>query len=186
MALPPRVRLFVGLPVPPSPAFDAVAAGLEQEARVRTVPSGTCHVTLRFLGEVLDPAPVAAALDAALRGRHAIPCVVEGVGTFPDKGFPPHKRARVVWAGVRAEGIDALAAAVRGATAAFGEPPEDRPFVAHVTLGRLARPADLRRFVSRHEGTLFSQGTLDRVVLYRSTPGPGGARHEPLHTVRLG
>lgn len=180
------MRLFIGLPVPPSPAFDAVAAELEAEARARTVPAGSWHVTLRFLGEVLDPGPVAAALDAAAAGRHAMPCVVEGVGTFPDKGFPPHKKARVAWAGVRAEGIEALAAAVRDATAPFGEPPEDRPFVAHVTLARLPRPADLRRLVSRHERTLFSQGLLDRVVLFRSTPGPGGSRHEPLHTVRLG
>jgi 2'-5' RNA ligase len=180
------VRLFVGLPVPPSPAFGAVAAELAAEARVRTVPPGSWHVTLRFLGEVLDPAPVAAALDAAARGRHPIPCVVEGVGTFPDKGFPPHKRARVAWAGVRADGLDALASAVREATARLGEPPEDRPFVAHVTLARLPRPADLRRFVSRHEGTLFSQGVLDRVVLFRSTPGPGGSHHEPLHAARLG
>jgi 2'-5' RNA ligase len=179
------VRLFVGLPVPPSPVFDAVGAELEQEARARTVPPGTWHVTLRFLGEVLDPAPVAAALDGALAGRPAIPCVVEGVGTFPDKGFPPHKKARIAWAGVRAAGVEALAAAVRDATARFGEPPEDRPFVAHVTLARLPRPADLRRFVSRHGATLFSQGLLDRVVLFRSTPGPGGSRHEALHTVQL-
>lgn len=180
------MRLFVGLPVPPSPAFDAVAAELEAEARARIVPSGSWHVTLRFLGEVLDPAPVMAALDFALKGRPAIPCVVEGLGTFPDRGFPPHKKARIAWAGVRAAGIDALAAAVDDATAGFGEPPEDRPFVAHVTLARLPRPADLRSFVSRHEGTLFSQGVLDRVVLFRSTPGPGGSRHEALHTVRLG
>lgn len=179
------MRLFVGLPVPPSPAFDAVAAELEREERARVVPSGSWHVTLRFMGEVLDPQPVAAALGVALQGRPAIPCVVEGVGTFPD-GFPPHKKARIAWAGVRAPGVEALAATVQQATARFGEPPEERPFVAHVTLARLPRPADLRRFVSRHEGTLFSQGTLDRVVLFRSVPGPGGTRHEALHTVRLG
>jgi 2'-5' RNA ligase len=180
------VRLFVGLPVPPSPAFAAVAAELEREERAHPTPAGSWHVTLRFLGEVLDAEPVARALDAAAAGRPAIPCVVEGVGTFPDKGFPPHKKARVAWAGVRAAGVEALAAAVRDATAAFGEPPEERPFVAHVTLARLRRPADLRRFVSRHEHTLFSQGVLDRVVLFRSTPGPGGSHHEALHTVRLG
>jgi 2'-5' RNA ligase len=57
--------------------------------------------------------------------------------------------------------------------------------VAHVTLARLPRPADLRRLVSRHGATLFSQGLLDRVVLFRSTPGPGGSRYEAVHTVRL-
>jgi len=179
------VRLFVGLPVPPSPRYAEAQAELAREVPSARPVREAPHVTLRFLGDVLDPAPVGAALDAACAGRPALPCVVEGVGTFPSTGFPPHKRARVAWAGVRAPGIDALAAAVVEATAAFGEPPERRPFVAHVTLARLQRPADLRRFVAAHADALFAQGVLDRVVLFRSTLGPHGAAHEPLHEARL-
>src|SRR5688572_4685038 len=119
------MRLFVALPVPSSPAYAEVTREVVATApSARPVPDGAWHVTLRFLGEVLDPAPVAAALDAACRGRPALPCVVEGVGTFPDTGFPPGKKARVAWAGVRAPGVEALAEAVVKATAAFGEPPD--------------------------------------------------------------
>jgi 2'-5' RNA ligase len=177
--------LFVGMPLPPGPAYEVVTADVLAAApRARPVQAGTWHVTLRFLGEVLRPEPVAAALDAACRGRPAMPCVVEGVGTF-SAGFPPDKRARVVWAGVRAPGIEALAQAVQDATAAMSEAPEPRRFVAHATLARLPQPADLRSLVDRHRGTLFAQGVLDRVVLFRSRTGPGGAVHEPLHTVTL-
>ena len=181
------MRLFVGLPVPPSPLYDAVARDVAEAARdARPVPTGSQHATLRFLGEMVEPDGVIAALGAACKGRPALPCVVEGLGTFPGGGFPADKRARVAWAGLRAPGIDALADAVVAATARFGEPPERRPFVAHVTLARMARPADLRLVVEKHKGTLFAQGVLDRVVLYRSTPTPKGSLYEPVHVVPLG
>lgn len=179
------MRLFVGMPVPPSPRYAELAAEVARAAPgARVVPEGEWHITARFLGEVIDPAPVIRALEIACGGRPALPCVVEGVGTFPDK-FPPHKHARVAWAGVRAAGIEALAATIEQATAAFGEPPEKRRFVAHVTLARLPNPADLRALVDRHQGTLLAQGRIDRVVLFRSHAGPSGSRYEALHTVRL-
>lgn len=181
------MRLFVGLPVPPSPRYAELAREVAAAApQARVVDDGAWHVTLRFLGEVLDPVPVVAALEQACRGRPVLPCVVEGLGTFPDTGFPPGKKARVAWAGIRAPGVEALVQAVVDATAGFGDPPERRPFVAHLTLARLPQPADLRSLVDRHRGTLLAQGDLDRVVLFRSHLGPGGARHEALHTCRLG
>lgn len=177
------MRLFVGLPAPASPTYDAVTRELlaiAPQARPAALP----HVTLRFMGEVHDPAPVITALDAACKHRAALPCVVEGLGTFP-RAFPPDSKARIAWAGVRAPGIDALAKAVVQATASFGEPPEQRPFVAHVTLARMPRPTDLRSIVQRHRNTLFAQGNLDRVVLYKSALGAEGSSYEPLHTVVL-
>lgn len=180
------VRVFIAIPVPPSPVYEAVTRDVLGVApSARPVPEGAWHITARFLGEVFDVEPVEAALEAACRGRPALPCVVEGLGTF-SSGFPPDKKARVAWAGVRAPGIDALVAAIGQATAGLGEPPERRGFVAHVTLARLPNPADLRSLVDRHKGTLFAQGTLDRVALFRSQMGPGGAKYEPIHTVALG
>lgn len=184
------MRLFVALPVPPSPRYDDLAREVKAAApQARLVAAGNQHITVRYLGEVHDAGPVVAALDAACKVRPALPCVVEGLGTFPDGGFPPGKRARVAWVGVRAAGVEALAGAIVQATAAFGEPPERRRFVAHVTLARLPQPADLRSLVDRHRGTLVAQGVLDRVVLFRSHLGAGeggGSRYEEMHTAKLG
>ena len=175
------MRLFVAVPVPPSPRYGELADEVVAGRGAKRTPEGQWHATLRFLGEVLDPAPVIAALEAACKGRPALPCVVEGLGAFPVA-----KKARVAWAGIRAPGIEALAAAVEAATAGFGEPPERRRFVAHVTLARFSHPVDLRSLVDRHKDTLLSEGVLDRVILVRSRLGPGGAVHEELHAVRLG
>lgn len=181
------MRLFIGLPVPPSSAYDAVAGDLaRRHPGARLTGADGRHVTLRFLGEMAEPDGVIAALDAACAGRPALPCVVEGLGTFPARGFPPHKQARVVWAGVRAPGIEGLAHAVEEGTARFGEPPERRPFVAHVTLARMARPADLREFVAAHATTSFGQGRFDRVILYQSIHTPRGSEYQQVHVVPLG
>jgi len=181
------MRLFIAIPVPSSPTFASVQRDIAQAVPgARLTATDDQHITVRFLGEVFDAQPVMAALAAACRGRPALPAIIEGVGTFPGGRFPAHKHARVVWAGVRAAGIDALANAIVAATAGFGEPPEARPFVAHVTLARLPRPTDLRDLVEQHHSTLFAQGDLDRVVLFRSHMGPGAARHEPLLTIPLG
>lgn len=181
------MRLFVGLPVPPSPAYDAVSEDLaRRHPGAHLTGSGGRHVTLRFLGDMAEPDGVIAALATACKGRPALPCVVEGIGTFPNRGFPPHKQARVVWAGVRCPGIEGLAHAVEEGTARFGEPPERRPFVAHVTLARMTRPADLREFVSVHETTSFGQGRFDRVVLFQSVHTPRGSEYREVHVVTLG
>ncbi len=181
------MRLFIGIPVPPSATYASVQAELAALVPgVRLGSPGNEHITVRFIGEVFDAAPVIAALDAACRGRPKLPAVVEGLGTFPGGRFPADKKARVAWAGVRAPGVEALADAVIAATAKFGEPPEPREFVAHVTLARLPRPTDLRLLVERHRQTLFAQGALDRVVLFRSDLGPTGPRYDRLHEAVLG
>lgn len=174
------MRLFVGVPVPASPVYLQVVRDLLDDVDARPVPTGTWHVTLRFLGDLPDPAPAQAALDDALSGQAPIPAVVAGVGAFQDP-----RRARIVWAGVEAPGIEAVAADVVAATEALGQPPDKRRFRAHVTLARLRRPRDLTGFVARHADTRFAEGPLDRVVLYRSVLGPDGPSYSGVHEWRL-
>ena len=66
-----------------------------------------------------------------------------------------------------------------GALAAVGVfEPEARPFRPHVTVARLRRGATPPRAVAAApEPLAFAGGP---VVLFRSHPGRGGARYEPL------
>ena len=165
------MRLFVGV-CPPEQVLEALER-VDRPKRdgVRWTQRDQWHVTLRFLGDVPDPEPVAAALDAAplrrcearlgpevrVLGRHVICLPVAG--------------------------LDELAQVVCGATAGFGQPPEERRFRGHLTLARLrrgTRPAGLagRAFEDRF--------TVTDVRLIRSHQGPSGARYEDLHVVPLG
>jgi 2'-5' RNA ligase len=167
------MRLFVAVQ-PPDDVLDLLAALPRPERPgVRWTGRDTWHVTLRFLGEVDDPGPVADALDAA-----PLPACAAAVGP---RVMTLGRQAVCVPVG----GLDALAGAVVAATAGFGRPPEDRPFRGHLTLARLRRdrggsPAGLT-------GTPVEAAfPVGDVRLVRSHLGPGGPRYEDLHQVPLG
>ena len=167
------MRLFVALR-PPEDVLDLLEALPRPERPgVRWTGRDQWHVTLRFLGEVDDPGPVADALDAApLAACDA--ALGPGLATL----------GRQVLC-VPVDGLDALAGAVVAATAGFGHPPEDRPFRGHLTLARLRRdrggsPAGL---TSTPVEAAFPVGEIQ---LVRSHLGTGGPRYEDLHQVTLG
>lgn len=165
------MRLFVAV-TPPAAVLRAVASLPRREvAGVRWTTPDEWHITLRFLGEVGDPATVVAALDGA--------------------DLPPASAAlgpRVTTLGrgvlvVPVAGLDALAAAVVAATADVGLPPDPRPFRGHLTLARARRGASLRGLAG---GRLSAAFPVGEVCLVCSRPGPEGPGYEGLHTFVLG
>lgn len=103
---------------------------------VKWVAPENVHVTLKFLGDVReDRLPqVLSAIEDALRGRSAFEMSLSGIGAFPNP-----ERAKVVWIGIE-KGIDhirELAKAVESGLERVGFSPENRPFKAHVTIGRI-------------------------------------------------
>ncbi len=143
----------------------------------RSVRPGNWHVTLRFFGDVdhLRHDRIAAALDQADLGS-AFVVRWDRLGAFPRP-----QRATVLWLGVDRGDTElcVLAAAVEGALEAAGEPPEDRPFRAHLTLSRI-RPFQDVRAVIEAAGAVAVAMPVGRVVLYRSHLGAGGARYEEI------
>ncbi len=113
----------------------ALAAGVPRGA-VRWVRPEQIHLTLRFLGDTpIDRLPaLAAALDDVAGRQASFALRLTTTGCFPNAHRP-----RVVWVGLGGEAA-ALAALVAGLNAtldALGLPPEDKPFRAHLTLGRV-------------------------------------------------
>lgn len=135
-------------------------------ADVAWVAPENFHVTLQFLGEVPDDVQ----LDFSPPGP---PFEVElaGIGMFGD---------RVVWAGVRGA-VDRLADLARRAAEAgerIGVPREDRPWSAHVTVGRVKSRKNLDRLRARAERwkeQRFGAWAVRACVLMRSLLTPRGA-----------
>lgn len=173
------MRLFVAIPVA-VPAFLDAGREVLGDASARLVARDHLHLTLRFLGDVADPAPIQVALASAVAGRTAIDARATGLGAFPSAAH-----ARVLWFGLDAPGLAGLARDVVDATRAFGEPPDPRPFSAHVTLARLRIPRSLARQLAATRAPTW-HGKLERVVLFASHLGPAGPRYEPLAEWRLG
>jgi 2'-5' RNA ligase len=134
-----RLRTFIAVDL--GEAIRARCVALQEKlahaaAGVKWVGPENLHVTLLFLGEVVDrdvPAVIRAVAEAT--GRHdAFPLGVEGVGCFPNS-----RRPRVVWAGVGAgaAGLVALHEALEPPLLALGcYRREERLYTPHVTLGR--------------------------------------------------
>lgn len=185
------MRAFVAIPV--GPAVRQGAAELIERLRgpddgVSWVRPENLHLTLRFLGEIDPPEAgrCVAQLVRALREGPA-PFTVEfkGLGVFPEEGPP-----RVIWAGV-ARGREELYRLERVVQAGLGAariPPPDRPFKAHLTLGRARRPADttglLRRLAAYRE-VFLGWERVETVVLYESRLMPGGPRYRPHARISL-
>ncbi|HEX5366408.1 MAG TPA: RNA 2',3'-cyclic phosphodiesterase [Acidimicrobiales bacterium] len=167
------MRLFVA--VWPPPDVVAALAGLPRPVvpGVRWTRREAWHVTLRFLGEVEDPAPVAAALD-----RAALAPASARLG--------PRLTAlgRRVLA-VPVAGLDELAAGVGAPVASSSRPgPGDqRAFRGHVTLARARRGGDVRPLAG---ATVQGGWRVDAVELVLSRPEGRGHRYEVLHRRPLG
>jgi 2'-5' RNA ligase len=130
-------------------------------------------VTLRFLGEVEAPEPVAEALAAA------------GLGRAEAALGPAAARLGAGVLCVPVAGLDDLARAVTDATAAFGRPPEDRPFRGHVTLARARGRGRLPGSLGRAVGAFKGRFPVTDVRLVRSRPGSDGPQYEDLAVVPL-
>jgi RNA 2',3'-cyclic 3'-phosphodiesterase len=169
-------RAFVAVR-PPGGVLAAVASAVASaEGSVtgaRWTRNEQWHLTLQFLGNQADLDAVAGGLGAlALRPGQL---QVGGWGAFPSE-----RRARVLWLGVveGAEYLAQLAAAVGALLAPLGHEPEDRGYHAHLTLARLARPADLRAAVAALPADpVGAPFTAEEVLLYESTTRREGAEY---------
>ncbi|MFB3066618.1 MAG: RNA 2',3'-cyclic phosphodiesterase, partial [Planctomycetota bacterium] len=137
------MRVFWAVPLPDALCRElhGIAAGVKG---LRAQKPETIHLTLRFLGDIEDPQPVAEAAQAVAARHEPFTLAVCGLGVFP------HPRApRVFWAGVGRgrEAVQALAEDLSEALQPLGFEPERRPWRAHMTLGRFRRsgPVPVRR-----------------------------------------
>jgi RNA 2',3'-cyclic 3'-phosphodiesterase len=184
MTEPEVGRAFVAV-VPPDDVLDAVdaaASGIEVPSTARRTTRPQQHLTLQFLGNRVDFAAVAAALEPlAVRGA-AVQLGAAGA-------FPSERRGRVLWLGV-SEGnalLVQLAAAIGALLEPVGYPPEGRPYHAHLTLARLKAPADLRPVVAAlGPGPVGPAWTAGEVVLFQSKTSRGGAEYTPRVRIPLG
>jgi len=149
----------------------------------RAVPPDNWHITLRFLGNTEQVAyeRYLAALDGSGLG----PGFDVGLGEMG--AFPRPGGATVTWLAVTdgRERLEELADQAEEAAQAAGFAPEDRPFRAHLTLSRVRPPEDVSRLVEEFP-PVDLRWPCRSIVVYRSQPGRGGVRYEPLETFPLG
>lgn len=180
-----KIRTFMAVGL-----TDAVRLGLSSVMRnlgpaargVRWTRPENLHFTLAFLGE-LESGRVAAAQAAGQEAARACaPFAVRfgGLGAFPPRGHP-----RVIWVGLSqgAAELTRLQALLAQALGQRGFALEERPFVPHLTLGRVAddvRLADPAALLGQALPPLETVA-VDRILVMRSQLTPAGAVYSVLH-----
>jgi len=171
--------------VPPPEALGDLAAVVQPlqvaAPELRWAGRESWHLTLAFLGEVDEGvlAELSTRLERAA-GRHPQQRLsITGGGAFPSAG-----RARVVWAGIRADGraLAALAASVAAGARRAGAPPPDegRKYHPHLTLARCRQPADVRSLTNQLAQASGPDWTADAIHLIRSHLTGSSPRYEEM------
>ncbi len=181
------VRCFIGLPLPEEyqDRLKGVVSRLagEMGPGISWTRPGNWHLTLKFLGDV--PESETPGLSAALSSIEfqSFDFQAAGCGFFPDA-----RRPRVVWIGLArgAEESAALAASMDQSLKPLGFEPENRPFRAHLTLGRVRKPGKrdwslAEEMLNTEQWPLFRAGEF---VLWQSILGPNGPRYVELARVK--
>jgi len=165
------MRLFVAVR-PPVEVLDALDALPRPTATgVRWTTREQWHVTLRFFGNVDDPAPIVEALSNALYGARAVDATIGPRAAMLGK--------RVIHLPVG--GLEDVATSIERATREFGDPPPQRQFHGHLTLARTKGAS-----VAIAELALAHVWTVRAVELIRSHLHADGARYEALERFALG
>jgi 2'-5' RNA ligase len=184
------IRSFIAVPLPPEVKERLAEAQRRLQPMapdVKWVAADSFHITLKFLGGVAPDRlqETWREVTAGLQGATGFTLHLVGAGAFPSATRP-----RVVWAGIAqgAEELARLAARTERACAACGFDPENRPFRAHVTLGRVREPApnpQLAEQLAALAATDFGTAPVDRVILMRSDLTPQGAKYTVLEQLLL-
>jgi len=156
---------------------------------VRWVPAQNMHLTLKFLGDV-SPSSVEFIQQMLRTEAGNISCFdihLAGLGVFPNL-----KRPRVLYVGVQAPAaLQALARGIESASSRLGYEPEERPFSAHLTLGRVRQNVNateqqqIRRAIEGTQVDLLGTARVDSVHLYKSDLNPGGSVYTRLYSAPL-
>ncbi len=182
------MRLFVALALPVDVITELAAAQQHLQRGVnhpvRWVAPEAIHLTLQFLGDVAEervPAILTALKESAPARSVHLQLACAGA-------FPHLRRPQTIWMGIAGNvaGLEQMQRIVTTALQPLGFPPEDRPFRAHLTLGRVRREAtpDQRMALGSSIGNLPVPRPVawhsGRPILYQSILSPHGATYQAL------
>lgn len=142
-------------------------------------PPAKMHVTLKFVAALPEAlaAPIGTALGTLVENKPA-----PRLGGMRLTAFPSTTHAQVVVIELTdpEHAVAKLAEQIEGSTAELGVAPEPRGFRPHVTIARLKRPYDGRRWLRPEVTEGVGDCRAVRVVFSRSILTSAGASYLPL------
>jgi 2'-5' RNA ligase len=158
---------------------------METHAEVKWDGSEKFHITLKFLGDVDSSQPqiIADELRNSIGGFSPFDLSFVSLGAFPSVSRP-----RVVWIGTQQnEHVHGIQGCVERVCDSFGFAKEDRPFHAHVTLGRVKGDRNLDRLTAKLKSITFKPliARCSEIHIMRSELKPTGSVYTLLNSIPL-
>jgi len=156
-------------------------------ADVKWVAPGNIHLTLRFLGNLTfeDIEKIKNILGEIGHIEKCFSIYIAGLGAFPKIDYP-----RIIWADIN-KGKDELikmSEILESKLKTKGFPKADRPFSAHITIGRVRSPLKRKELASYLNNVDWQDNLemmVDKITLFESTLTPKGPVYSPLCQVPL-
>jgi len=177
-------RTFIGLPLQVSPQFLQSRKELMEllaEERISWVHPSRYHITLRFLGNtrISEIQRISDALKETVEVPAKQYLSLDRLSSFGNRHKP-----RVLWIGFGDPTLfEVLKKMTDTALKICSIPGDEQPFKPHLTLGRIRNRVNLSAFhncVESMEDSFRGEVLVDRLVYYRSEPGPKGPLYTPL------
>jgi 2'-5' RNA ligase len=187
-----NIRAFLAIDPPEDilQAMSRLQEKLKREIGGRiswTKPQGQ-HLTLKFFGDISteDVKNICSAVQNRVASGQSLNLKIEKLGVFPDA-----RRPRVIWCGVTGdvEKLSVLQKQLDSDFAAISFPMEDRPFRAHLTLGRIKDSHGLTGISEAlTKNSAFAAGEFNctELILFQSKLSPKGAVYTKLAEFVLG
>jgi 2'-5' RNA ligase len=152
-----------------------------------TKPQGQ-HLTLKFFGDLStdDVKNICSAVQNWVTSEQSLNLKIENLGVFPDARKP-----RVIWCGVTGdvEKLSGLQKQLDSDFAGIGFPAEERPFQAHLTLGRIKDSRGLtgiNEALTKYNAFAAGEFSCKELILFQSELSPQGATYSKLAEFALG
>jgi 2'-5' RNA ligase len=169
-----NIRAFLAIELPEDilQAMSRLQVKLKREISGRiswTKPQGQ-HLTLKFFGDITaeDIKNICAAVENRIVSGSSLNLKIEKMGVFPDA-----RRPQVLWCGVTGdvEKLSVLQKQLDSDFASIGFPKEDRPFRAHLTLGRIKESRGLSGIseaLTKHNAFAAGEFGCKELILFQS------------------
>lgn len=182
------MRTFVAVEVPAALKAKIIAIQKKLEASgadIKLVEPENLHYNLKFLGEIDQNMAEKVKKAISNISFPAFDVHIAGLGTFPSQTY-----IRVVWLGAKegTQELTALAGIVEESLAAIGIEREKRPFLPHLTLGRVGSPKAKEALIAATKDLKtvdVGNARIDELVLFQSKLTPQGPIYTPLLKIQL-
>jgi len=178
------MRSFIALEIPENVQRDVYLLNENipsDSARIKWVKKENIHLTLLFLGEIVEDAlPQIKESISTVAGKHnSFSMSLQNIGVFPN-----FRRPRVIWVGVSPESKDSIVN-IEGDLAnalTFLRLDTRKGFTPHITFGRIKSVYNSTSLKMSIESISFNTELfpVKEITLFKSVLKPDGAVYTPI------